>query len=125
MQPQKPFKKLSEVQNLQPTKVIKVFYQAWIDNKPQRSETPQKGYSKVYLIEFPEYVMSMSNSQFNQMLGASYDQQTQTADFKGKTFSVDTNNKQGMEIRYFINLVEQEATLSTEEANKVIDNIPW
>lgn len=112
--------KLKDLVNDQFTveKVVGVKWVMWNDaeSKYERSDTPQKGYTKQYLAQTNKGALNVSQSQMAQMLEAASD--LGKADVIEKKFEVRSNGKDGKEIRYYINLakpVEQ-----TEDAEDIL-----
>ncbi len=70
-----------------------------------REKTYFEGARKIYDIECGDFKMSVSSNQIGSMLADCM--QDGKSDLNGKTFEVKTNGKEGMEIRYYINLVRE------------------
>lgn len=99
-------------------KVEKVFpakYKAWDDGEKKyvTSETPQKGFQKRYNADTSKGRVEFSNSQIAQMLEGVCDDGR--ADINGASFTIRSNGKTGMEIRYFINPVVEARDEGYEE----------
>lgn len=71
------------------------------DKKMLTSETWQQGFQKKYQVETDKGKLELSSSQLSQLLEGVV--QNGVADINGKSFSVKSNGKTGMEIRYFLN----------------------
>lgn len=110
MENKKQFKKLSEIQTIKPVKFIKKFYSRWDEElkKYENVDVPTKGYSAKYIFECEDFLVSLSSSQFGQMLEACWMEDCSIP--VGKIFRVNTNGKTGIEIRYYINLDYQTVT---------------
>lgn len=67
------------------------------------SEKFEKGYKKTYSILTNRGKLDLGSGQLGNLLEAVYSKGT--ADLIGQTFSVKSNGKQGMDIRYFFNVV--------------------
>lgn len=99
-------------------KIEKVFpakFKAWDDmnHKFIESDTPQKGFQKRYASDTSRGRVEFSGSQIAQMLeGVTEDGR---ADINGRSFSLKSNGKTGMEIRYFFNPVQEQDEVSEEE----------
>lgn len=79
------------------------------------AEKYEQGFSKKYGIETDKGFMDISAGQLGNMLEGA--QKNGIADLRDKTFSVKSNGKEGMDIRYWINLVynsSQSQTPATE-----------
>jgi hypothetical protein len=78
------------------------------EKKMETSDTPQKGFRKIYQVEIKTKdsggVVDFSKSQLAEMLELSL--QGNQADIKNKIFVCRSNGKTGMEIRYFFNLID-------------------
>lgn len=70
-------------------------------NKMDVSDTWQQGFQKKYQVETDKGKLELSSSQLSQLLEGVV--QNGVADINGKSFSVKSNGKTGMEIRYFLN----------------------
>ena len=108
--------KLSDLVN-ETIKVEKVFpfkFKMW-DNEQHKmlvSDTCQQGYRKIYTVDTDKGRLDMSQSQIAQMLeGVTADGR---ADINGRKFTIKSNSKTGMEIRYFINPVKEDEVYEEE-----------
>lgn len=84
--------------------VGKYSYKMWNPqtNKMDVSDTWQQGFQKKYQVETDKGKLELSSSQLSQLLeGVVKDG---VADINGRSFSVKSNGKTGMEIRYFLNV---------------------
>jgi len=117
----KEFKKLSEVTELTVVKVWGYKWKKW-DNEQSKmlvSDTYQQGYSKKYSLECTDFNIEVSSHQYASMLeGVS---NGGVADVNNKTFSVKTNGKTGMEIRYYINPVKNSSSTNEDKD----DSLPF
>lgn len=81
-------------------------YKMW-DNSQSKmliSDEPQKGYRKVYPVDTNKGRLDLGAGQLGNLLeSVSY---AGSAEIVGKSFSVKSNGKTGMEIRYFLNPVK-------------------
>ena len=66
------------------------------------SETYQEGFRKMYTIKTDKGIMDLGAGQLGNLLEIAY--YKGTADLNGKTLTVKSNGKSGMDIRYFFNL---------------------
>lgn len=92
-------------------KVEKVFpykFKMWDNNEHKMlvSDTWIKDYRKIYTVDTDKGRLDMSQSQIAQMLEAVSDDGR--ADINGRKFSIKSNGKTGMEIRYFLNVVKED-----------------
>lgn len=69
------------------------------------SDTYQEGHRKIYTLETDKGTLDVSQSQMGNLLEGVVVEGN--ADIIGKTYSVKSNGKTGMEIRYFINPVRE------------------
>jgi hypothetical protein len=89
--------------------VNKVFgykYKVW-DNEQRKmlmSETWVKGYRKMYTLETDKGTLDLSASQMGNLLESVT--KDGRADINGRAFSVKSNGKSGMDIRYFLNAMK-------------------
>ena len=93
-------------------RIIGSAYKMW-DNDSRKmlsSDTPSKGYKKVYTVDTDKGVLDLSSSQFGVLLELV--SVSGLADINNKTFEVKSNGQTGQEIRYFFNYVT--TTQSTE-----------
>lgn len=81
-------------------------WKMWDNDKKKMEVSPvfMSGYRKVYQVVTDKGKLDMSQSQLGNMLEAA--NVRGKADIIGKTFHIKSNNKQGLEIRYYLNLVE-------------------
>lgn len=110
MQDKKTYTKLSDLVNKEFT-VEKAWGYKWKmwDNNAKRmliAERYEQGYRKVYSIDTDKGSLDLGSGQLSSLLEAVY--RNGTADINGRTFSVKSNGKSGMDIRYFFNAVRQE-----------------
>jgi hypothetical protein len=69
------------------------------------SEQWQEGFRKIYTIITDKGSLDLGSGQLSTLLEAVY--YKGQADINGKTFSVKSNGKSGMDIRYFFNVVRE------------------
>lgn len=118
MQNEKRFTKLSELVDNTFTveKIWGYKFKLW-DNELKKmlvSETYEKGYRKIYSVDTSEGSLDLSASQLGQMLESVF--KNGSSELTGRTFSVKSNGKTGMDIRYYIN--------PTKDApKKVVDDV--
>lgn len=114
--------KLSAVTEFLLEEIIKAQYFMWdaVQNKPQRSDTWFEGGKKQFVLATDKGQMSVSQGQFSQILLAAFD--GTTSEPVGKTFTVKTNGKQGLDLRYFIDL-KKTSTPQVEQVN--MNDIPF
>lgn len=72
----------------------------------ETSEQYQDGFRKMYTIDTDKGRMDLGAGQLGNLLEIAYSKGV--ADINGKTFSVKSNGKSGMDIRYFFNLKRTE-----------------
>ena len=87
--------------------VIKVWGYKWKkwdpeNNKMLSSDTYVQGFSKKYDVDTDKGKMDLGSGQLGNMLEACL--KDGVSDINNKTFSVKSNGKEGMDVRYFINL---------------------
>jgi len=115
---EKKFTKLSELVDNTFTveKIWGYKFKLW-DNELKKmlvSETYEKGYRKIYSVDTSEGSLDLSASQLGQMLESVF--KNGSSELTGRTFSVKSNGKTGMDIRYYIN--------PTKDApKKVVDDV--
>jgi len=93
--------------------VNKVFgykFKMWdtTSNKMLISEKWEQGYRKMYTMETDKGTLDLSASQMGNLLEAVT--KDGRADINGRTFSVKSNGKSGMDIRYFLSAVRESNT---------------
>ncbi len=114
----KKFTKLSELVDNTFTveKIWGYKFKMW-DNESKKmlvSETYEKGYRKIYSVDTSEGSLDLSASQLGQMLESVF--KNGSSELTGRTFSVKSNGKTGMDIRYYLN--------PTKDApKKVVDDV--
>ncbi len=114
----KKFTKLSELVDNTFTveKIWGYKFKLW-DNELKKmlvSETYEKGYRKIYSVDTSEGSLDLSASQLGQMLESVF--KNGSSELTGRTFSVKSNGKTGIDIRYYIN--------PTKDApKKVVDDV--
>lgn len=90
--------------------VQKVFgykYKMW-DNEQRKmliSETWMKDYRKMYTLDTDKGTLDLSASQMGNLLESIT--KDGRADINGRSFSVKSNGKSGMDIRYYLNAVKE------------------
>lgn len=90
------------------------------ENRFLTSDTWQEGYSKKWQMETNKGELEVSDYQFGNMLANAFNYKEQTATLTGLTFSVKSNGKEGMEIRYYINPVFNKKPQPVEEEPDII-----
>ena len=95
-------------ENIKIEKVFPFKYKMWdsTEGKMLMSDTWIKDYKKVYTVDTDKGRLDMSPSQVSQMLEGVADDGR--ADINGRKFNIKSNNKTGMEIRYFINPIKED-----------------
>lgn len=85
-------------------------YQKWdSDEKKMLIEhEPTKGYRKVWKVETDKGILNIGDGQLGSLLVASFDPKAGGSQFNESTYKVKSNGKEGIEIRYFFDLVEQD-----------------
>lgn len=113
--------KLSGVTEFLLEELVGTQYFKWdqVTNKPQRSQEWFEGGKKQYVLNTDKGQMTVSQGQFSQILLAAFD--GATSEPVGKTFTVKTNGKSGLDLRYFIDLKKGQAPV--EEVN--MESIPF
>lgn len=83
-------------------------FKKWDDNAKRMliSETYQEGYRKVYTVDTDKGRMDLGSGQISSLLEAVY--KNGVADITNRTFTVKSNGKTGMDIRYFFNAVRED-----------------
>lgn len=83
-------------------------FKKWDDNAKRMliSETYQEGYRKVYTVDTDKGRMDLGSGQISSLLEAVY--KNGVADITNRTFTVKSNGKTGMDIRYFFNAMREE-----------------
>jgi|1_EtaG_2_1085319.scaffolds.fasta_scaffold33459_3 hypothetical protein len=92
-------------------------FKKW-DNENRKmltSESPQQGFRKVFTLETDKGMLDASEAQLGQMLSRVI--KGNTADISNIMFNVESNGKEGMEIRYYISPVSN----YTEQPSPVIE----
>jgi|DEB0MinimDraft_6_1074348.scaffolds.fasta_scaffold18121_2 hypothetical protein len=69
--------------------------------KMEVSQTPEKGYRKVYTFDTNEGILDLGVGQLGTLLTECFDVKSNLI---GATFDVKSNGKEGMDIRYFFNI---------------------
>lgn len=102
---EKKYLKLKEISGFTVEKVWGYNWQKWDENENKmiREQKYFEGARKIYDIDCKEGKLSVSSNQIGSMLADCM--QDGIADLNGKSFEVKNNGKEGMEIRYYINLV--------------------
>lgn len=101
--------------------VQKVFgykFKMWdnVSRKMLISETWVKDYRKMYTLDTDKGTLDLSASQMGNLLESVT--RDGRADINGRTFSVKSNGKEGMDIRYYIN-----ATKDTPVESPVVEDV--
>lgn len=109
------YTKLSELVGDQFT-IEKAYGYQWkmwdnVSNRMLVSETYEQGYRKIYSLDTDKGKLDLGSGQLSSLLEAVY--KNGAADINGKTFSVKSNGKSGMDIRYYFNLVKTEPKQDT------------
>lgn len=91
------------------------------------SEKYEQGFSKKYGIETNKGFMDISAGQLGNMLEGV--QKNGISDLRDKTFSVKSNGKEGMEIRYYVNPVygapqTEKPAVEPQRASQDVDDEP-
>ena len=97
------------------TKVWAPRWKTWDDlnKKYITSEIPQKGFKKMYGVETDKGKTELSSAQIAALLEVA--SEDGRSDLNGTTFSVKSNGKEGVEIRYFFDVVEKEDVINVDE----------
>ena len=107
-------------------------YKMWSDADKRfvTSQTHQEGFSKKYPVTTDKGKLDLGSGQIGSLLTACF--RNGAADLIGKTFSVKSNGKEGMDVRYFFDLTEIPApelvkdTIVTEVPDQInLDGIPF
>lgn len=102
-------------------RVVKYSYKMWdsVASTMRVSDTYVEGHRKVYTVETDKGVVDISATQLGSMLeGVSREGR---ADIVHRTFSVKSNNKTGMDIRYWINPVRDAPVAPPKAVDEVFD----
>lgn len=102
-------------------RVVKYSYKMWdsVASTMRVSDTYVEGHRKVYTVETDKGVVDISANQLGSMLeGVSREGR---ADIVHRTFSVKSNNKTGMDIRYWINPVRDAPVAPPKAVDEVFD----
>lgn len=80
-------------------------WQMWdqAEGRMIRSDEYKKGFQKKYQVDTDKGKLDLSQSQIGSMLAGVLDPKAGGAQIEGATFTVKSNGKSGMDIRYFIN----------------------
>jgi|GEM_PF-3890784 len=116
--------KLSEVESFTIQKFWGYKWKKW-DNDEHKmlvSDKYEQGYKKTYQVDTNEGKMDLSAGQVGSLLEACV--KDGVSDLNNKTFSVKTNGKTGMEIRYYLNLVREGYQDHPKEEERNID-LDW
>lgn len=110
MQEKKTYTKLSDLvgKEFTVTKAWGFTWKKW-DNDAKRMLTAEKyepDFKKIYGLETDKGHLDLGSGQLSSLLEAVY--KNGAADINGRTFSVKSNGKTGMDIRYFFNAARQE-----------------
>jgi len=125
----KQWKKLSEITNFTPVKLIKKEYQLWdkAQNKMLKSATPIKDFKPRWMFECTDFNLTLSKENVGQMLVACFD--IGQTNIYNRNYSAWNNGKTGMEIRYNISLARQTETPTEQpeypEDTITADQIPF
>lgn len=116
------FIKLKDITSFTVEKVWGFKFKMWDkeQNKMLVSDSWMKGFTKKWDVDTKQGKLDLSDSQFAQMLSSCFDSKSGTSSPVGKTFSVKTNGKTGMDIRYYINLV-RDAEQPSQAVEEEID----
>jgi hypothetical protein len=106
--------------------VEKVYGYQWKKYDPESkrmiiSEKWEKDYNKVYGIVSDKGTLDVSAGKLGEMLEKA--SKHGEANILGKTFSVKSNGKEGMDIRYYLNLVSTPSAPTTQVKDTVIEDI--
>ena len=130
----KKFTKLSELVDNTFTveKIWGYKFKMW-DNESKKmlvSETYEKGYRKIYSVDTSEGSLDLSASQLGQMLESVF--KNGASELTGRTFSVKSNGKTGMDIRYYLNPTKdqpkKESSVASDESEvtkEELDALGW
>jgi len=92
------------------------------NSKMLTSDTYQDGFSKKYAITTDKGTLDASSDQLRQMLEGGYS--NGTSNIIGLTYSVKTNGKTGIEIRYYINPIREVKTQPVADT-ELRDDLPF
>jgi hypothetical protein len=114
--------KLKDLSSFTVKEFVKKYFGRWneAEKKYERADTWQQGFRPTWTFKVNnDEFLDFSQDQLSQMLVACFDRR---CDIYGSTFTVKTNGKSGMDIRYFINLLEAQnrptmAQQPSEQAN--------
>ena len=97
------------------TKVWGYKYKMWNPqtNKMEVSDTWEKGYQKKYQVDTDKGKLELSSSQVGQLLEGVF--KDGVADINNQTFSVKSNGKTGVYIRYYLSPAKREEVKSIQD----------
>lgn len=116
------YAKIGSVSEFTILKPVKSYWFKWdaANKKALKSEKWEAGYTQKFDIDTDMGIISFSRDQLQQMFFAA--RKGLTSDINHKRFGVKTNGKQGIEVRYFLNLIPQEEEIQVD--NQVDNSIP-
>jgi hypothetical protein len=110
-------------------------YKRWdsVLKKMETSDVWIKDYELKYTFNTDKGLLDLSQGQLGQILACAYSQVTGASQINGKTFTVKTNGKTGIDIRYYFGMnykqadgyravkTEEQATYDKEAFNKAVE----
>lgn len=99
-------------------------WKMWLQGESRMhvSDTWEKDHKKMWQVETDKGELDLSDMQFGLMLAGIY--QGDSANIVGRTFSVKSNGKEGIDIRYYINPVFSKAQKPTKKPVEIQDIAP-
>lgn len=100
-------------------------FKCWdpIEKKMDVKEKWQEGYTKVYTLDTDKGKLDVRAGQMGNLLEAVV--REGRADIVGRTFSVKSNGKTGMDIRYYINAVKDAPAAPQSLTDEEMEDIPF
>lgn len=96
-------------------------FKKWDGTKMLTAQSYVEGYKKSYSFDTDKGQLDLSSAQLGQALEGVFKDGTST--IVGRTFSVKSNGKTGMEIRYWINPAQREEPPKQDTVSQDIDDI--
>lgn len=99
-------------------------YKFWdaAQSKMLTSDSPQKGYRKIYPVETDKGWMDLGGGQLGNLLEAVF--YGGKSDLINQTFHVKSNGKSGIDIRYYFNPVKSEVQQTDDNSQVSLDDVP-
>ena len=106
--------KLKDIQEFTIKSFVKKYWGYWNDQEKKfyRADKWQEGYSPKWSFQIDKGILDISKDQLGQMLVGTFDWKKALI---GTSFTVKTNGKQGMEIRYYLNVLNEKTASNTPQ----------